>query len=100
MNKKEVGGALRRGVLAGTLAGCVAGWASFATHSAAATMDPSTANIREDRAPAFSLPAVPDMPKLGAVPNVSVRAPAAVPAFAPLPALPAVTAPRTTTRTS
>ena len=95
MNKKELGAALRRGVVVGTVAGSVSGWAAFAAQSAIAP-ETSTANVPEVSAP--QLPPLPAKPSLAPLPNVqSVQVPATV-------VLPPVrvtnAAPVTTTRTS
>ena len=102
MKKKELGSSLRQGLVAGSLAGCIAGWGAFALHSqpAVAVTDPAPAP-----APiSIDLPAVPDPPSLGALPGVVTRqvtTNVAVPAFRPLPPLPVrPAAPRVTTRTS
>jgi hypothetical protein len=91
MNKRELGAALRRGVLAGTIAGSAAGWGSFAAHAA---VTPEPAPQSEVVAP--QLPPLPSAPALAPLPNVrAVQAPALV-------SLPRLTAnaPITKTRTS
>ncbi len=95
MNKKDVGAALRRGVVAGTIAGSLAGWASFAAQ--AAVRAEFTA---PESAPAVApqLPALPAHPSLAPLPNVrTIQAPATV-VLPPLRMTGA--APMTSTRTS
>lgn len=95
MNKKELGSALRRGVVVGTVAGSVSGWAAFAAQSAVAP------SVDAPVAPAVSaprLPPLPAKPSLAPLPNVqAIQAPSSV-------VLPPVRvtslAPVTTTRTS
>jgi hypothetical protein len=65
MNKKEIGSSLRRGVVAGTLAGSVAGWASFAVHAAMVPQYVEPAPVVEPQ-----LPALPAAPSLAPLPNV------------------------------
>lgn len=70
MNKKEVGAAVRRGILTGTLAGFVAGWLAFAGYAKkfdAAEVQAAEA-VRE-RAAELVLPAVPGLPQLGPLPS-------------------------------
>ena len=102
MNKKELGSALRRGFVAGTIAGSLAGWASFAG-TPPATVDAAhatgTAPRGVDLPPIPALPALKPLPQLGSV-RVTTGADIAVPAFKPLPAPPRVSAPTTTTRGS
>jgi len=75
MNKKEIGASLRRGVVAGTLAGSVAGWASFATHAAGLPEPVAPADLTS----ALQLPALPAAPSLAPLPNVRpVQAPTIV----------------------
>lgn len=72
MNKKELGAALRRGVVAGTIAGSIAGWASFAVH--AAVMPAPQPDIVTPQ-----LPPLPSAPALAPLPNVrAVQAPALI----------------------
>lgn len=103
MNKKELGSALRRGFVAGTIAGSLAGWASFAG-AAAPKVDAAHASGTAptggvDLPPIPALPALKPLPQLGNV-RVTTGADIAVPAFKPLPAPPRVSAPTTTTRGS
>jgi hypothetical protein len=65
MNKKELGSALRRGVVAGTIAGSVSGWAAFAAQAAV-----SGARVEPPPAVAPALPALPARPELAPLPNV------------------------------
>ena len=76
MKKKDIGAALRRGVIAGTIAGSLSGWASFAVRAAVVdTFDPPAA--REPVVPA--LPPLPAHPSLAPLPNVrAVQAPGTV----------------------
>lgn len=103
MKKKDLGASLRHGLVAGTIAGCIAGWGAFALHSrpAAADADPPPPAAAS---PSVSLPPIPDSPALGALPGIGTRqvtTSVAAPAFQPLPPLPAKrAAPKTTTRTS
>lgn len=95
MNKKELGYALRRGVVAGTVAGSVSGWAAFAAQSAIA---PAVGVPEGPTVTAPQLPPLPAKPSLAPLPNVqTIAAPATV-------VLPPVrvtnVAPVTTTRTS
>lgn len=103
MKKKELGASLRHGLVAGSLAGCIAGWGAFALHSRPAVAD-ADPPMPAAASPLVSLPPVPDPPALGALPGFVTRqitTNVAVPAFRPLPPLPArPAAPRTTTRTS
>lgn len=102
MKKKELGASLRHGLVAGSLAGCIAGWGAFALHAhpaAAEAPAPAPAAV-----PEVSLPPIPGLPALGALPDVQTRevtTNVAIPAFQALPPLPARrAAPVTTTRTS
>ena len=74
MNKKELGSSLRRGVVVGTIAGSVSGWAAFAAHAAIVPALPEPAPVQ---APA--LPALPAAPSLAPLPNVrAIEAPTTV----------------------
>ncbi|MHB8632101.1 MAG: hypothetical protein ACYC9W_09265 [Candidatus Limnocylindria bacterium] len=103
MKKKELGASIRHGLVAGTIAGCIAGWGAFALHSRPTVAD-AVAPTPATTSPAVSLPPVPGLPALGALPGVGtpqITTSVAVPAFQPLPPLPArLAAPSTTTRTS
>ena len=95
MNKREMGSALRRGVVVGTIAGSVSGWAAFAAHAA---ITPTVTLPEAAPVTAPQLPPLPARPSLAPLPNVQqVQAPATV-------ILPPVrvtsVAPVTTTRTS
>ncbi|MBU6424534.1 MAG: hypothetical protein KGJ98_02405 [Chloroflexota bacterium] len=98
MNKKEIGSALRRGVLAGTIAGSVAGFAAFAV--APANGD---AKVPQIAPTSVDLPPVPPPPSLAPLPtvgSVQVTTSVTLPAFQPLPPAPAVAAGVPTTRGS
>lgn len=103
MKKKEFGASLRHGLVAGTIAGCIAGWGAFALHSRPADAS-AEAPAPAAASPSLILPPVPDAPALGALPGIGTRqvtTNVAVPAFQPLPPLPLrPIAPKTTTRTS
>jgi hypothetical protein len=66
MNKKDLGSSLRRGVVAGTIAGSLSGWAAFAAH--AAIVDVQLAPDGPAAAP--ELPPLPAAPSLAPLPNV------------------------------
>ncbi len=96
MNKKEIGASLRRGVVVGTIAGSVSGWAAFAAQSAIAPAVSAPEDVPQVSAP--RLPPLPAKPSLAPLPNVgAITAPTTV-------VLPPVrvtaAAPVTTTRTS
>lgn len=75
MKKKDVGAALRRGVIAGTIAGSLSGWASFAVR--AAVVDAYDAPAAPATAP--SLPPLAAHPSLAPLPNVrAIQAPSTV----------------------
>jgi hypothetical protein len=74
MNKKELGSSLRRGVVVGTIAGSVSGWAAFAAHAAIVAAPPEPAPVATP-----ALPALPAPPSLAPLPNVrTVEAPTTV----------------------
>jgi hypothetical protein len=68
MNKKELGSSLRRGVVAGTIAGSFSGWAAFAGHTAIAPAP----SVPEPAPAAPALPPLPAAPSLAPLPNVRV----------------------------
>lgn len=104
MKKKELGASLRRGVVVGTIAGSIAGWGAFSLHSRTNAVESDAQLPPAGSVPAITLPRVPDLPALGPIPHLGIRAvttDVAAPAFLPLPPLPAFPAvPKTTTRTS
>ncbi len=67
MNKKELGSALRRGVVAGTIAGSVSGWAAFAARAA---IVPAAAVPEPQPIVPTQLPPLPAAPSLAPLPNV------------------------------
>lgn len=74
VNKKELGSTLRRGVVAGTIAGSVSGWAAFAARAA---ILPAVAARLPVVPP--QLPPLPAAPSLAPLPNVrAVDAPSTV----------------------
>ncbi len=100
MNKKEIGSALRRGVLAGTIAGSVAGFAAFAVAPAS-----GDATVPEMAPGSVELPPVPAPPSLAPLPQVGtvrvqLAADVALPTFRPLPPPPARAPLAPTTRAS
>ncbi len=98
MNKKEIGSALRRGVLAGTIAGSVAGFGAFAIAPAyGETPVPTVTPATVDLPPVPAPPSLAPLPQVGAV-HVTTSVP--LPVFRPLPPPPAVSRTVPTTRAS
>jgi hypothetical protein len=95
MNKKELGASLRRGVVAGTIAGSLSGFAAFAAHAA---IVPLPASVPSEPASAPNLPPLPAAPSLAPLPNVRA---VQVPSTVVLPPIRVTNAaPLTTTRSS
>lgn len=98
MNKKEIGSALRRGVLAGTIAGSVAGFWAFAVAPAyGGAKVPTVAPTSVDLPPVPPPPSLAPLPKVG---PVQVTTSVTLPAFQPLPPAPAIAAGTPTARGS
>lgn len=67
MNKRELGSTLRRGVVAGTIAGSVSGWAAFAARAA---IVPVAVLPQPQPIVPTQLPPLPAAPSLAPLPNV------------------------------
>ncbi|HVB96757.1 MAG TPA: hypothetical protein VNG11_03415 [Chloroflexota bacterium] len=113
MNAKQIGQAVRRGVLVGALTGFLAGWVAFATNSGSQPTVVDAAVKSDGRLAtvvAREVPPVPPAPTLAPLPTpiaaltASLKKappPPAIPTLQPLPPLPNVqVAVHTTTRTS
>lgn len=113
MNAKQIGQAVRRGVLVGALTGFLAGWVAFATNSGSQPTVVDAARKSDGRLAATvarEVPPVPPAPTLAPLPTPiaaqtasprNVAPPPAIPTLQPLPPLPNLpVSVHTTTRTS